>query len=54
MRLNYAINFVSDMKRSAAFYRDVLGLPLRFESPHLTEFATHALLAAEMPATGSA
>lgn len=40
MRLNYAIVFVSDMQRSVAFYRDVLGLPLRFESPHWTEFAT--------------
>jgi lactoylglutathione lyase len=40
MRLNYAIVFVSDMQRSVAFYRDVLGLPLRFESPGWTEFAT--------------
>ncbi|MCI0743088.1 MAG: VOC family protein [Gemmataceae bacterium] len=40
MRVNYAIVFVSDMKRSVAFYRDVLGLPLRFESPGWTELAT--------------
>src|SRR5205085_5974243 len=40
MRLNYAIVFVSDMKRAVSFYRDVLGLPLRFESPGWTEFAT--------------
>lgn len=40
MRVNYAIVFVSDMNRSVAFYRDVLGLPLRFESPEWTEFAT--------------
>ncbi|HEX3147469.1 MAG TPA: VOC family protein [Gemmataceae bacterium] len=40
MRLSYAIVHVSDMKRSVAFYRDVLGLPLRFESPGWTEFAT--------------
>ena len=40
MRLNYAIVFVSDMKRSVSFYRDVIGLPLRFESPGWTEFAT--------------
>ena len=40
MRLSYAIVFVSDMKRSLAFYRDVIGLPLRFESPGWTEFAT--------------
>jgi lactoylglutathione lyase len=40
VRLSYAIVFVSDMKRSVSFYRDVLGLPLRFESPEWTEFAT--------------
>jgi lactoylglutathione lyase len=40
MRLNYAIVFVSDMQHSIAFYRDVLGLPLRFQSPGWTEFAT--------------
>jgi lactoylglutathione lyase len=40
MRLNYAIVFVSDMKRSVSFYRDVLGLQLRFESPDWSEFAT--------------
>ncbi len=40
MRVNYAIVFVSDMQRSVAFYRDVLELPLRFESPHWSEFAT--------------
>jgi lactoylglutathione lyase len=40
MRVNYAIVFVSDMKRAVSFYRDVIGLPLRFESPGWTEFAT--------------
>jgi lactoylglutathione lyase len=40
VRVNYAIVFVSDMKRAVSFYRDVLGLPLRFESPGWTEFAT--------------
>ncbi len=40
MRVNYAIVFVSDMKRSVTFYRDVLGLPLKFESAEWTEFAT--------------
>src|SRR2546426_2439064 len=28
------------MKRAISFYRDALGLPLRFESPGWTEFAT--------------
>src|SRR5437762_8373584 len=57
MRLNYAIVFVSDMQRAVTFYRDVLGLSLRFESPHWTEFATEgatlALHAAEAPSAGA-
>ncbi len=40
MRVNYANVFVSDMKRAVSFYRDVVGLPLKFESPEWTEFAT--------------
>ena len=40
MRVHYAIIIVSDMKRSVSFYRDVLNLPLKFESPGWTEFAT--------------
>ena len=40
MRVSYVIVFVSDMKRSVAFYRDVVGLPLKFDSPEWTEFAT--------------
>jgi lactoylglutathione lyase len=38
-RLGYVIVFVSDMRRSVAFYRDVLHLSLRFESPCWSEFA---------------
>ena len=40
MRVRYAIVFVSDMKRAVSFYRDTVGLPLKFESPGWTEFAT--------------
>ncbi len=40
MRVSYAIVFVSDMKRSVAFYRDTLDIPLRFETPGWTEFDT--------------
>jgi len=40
MRVSYAIVFVSDMKRSVGFYRDVVGLPLKFDSPEWSEFAT--------------
>lgn len=40
MRINYSIVLVSDMDRSIEFYRDTLGIPLKFESPHWTEFKT--------------
>lgn len=56
MKLSYAIVFVGDMGRSVAFYRDVVGLPLRFESPQWSEFetgdATLALHEAEAPGDG--
>ena len=55
MRVNYEIVFVSDMSRAVVFYRDVLGLTLRFESPGWTEFAsdgaTLALHKSEGPAS---
>jgi lactoylglutathione lyase len=56
VRVSYAIIFVSDMSRAVAFYRDVIGMPLKFESPGWTEFATEgatvALHAAEGPDAG--
>lgn len=54
MRVNYAIVFVSDMKRSVAFYGEVLGLPLKFESPEWTEFATEGATLALHPSEGPA
>lgn len=54
MRINYAIVFVSDMARAVSFYRDTLGLPLRFESPHWTEFATEGATLALHASEGSA
>ena len=39
-KLAYAIVFVADMQRAVRFYRDTLGLKLRFESPEWTEFVT--------------
>ncbi|HLX58678.1 MAG TPA: VOC family protein [Ktedonobacteraceae bacterium] len=39
-QLDYVIVYVSDMQRSVAFYRDVLGLALKFTSPGWTEFIT--------------
>ena len=38
--LGYVIVFVSDMNRSIAFYRDVLGFPLKHQSHKWTEFGT--------------
>ena len=40
MRLTYAIKYVADMDRAIAFYRDKLGLELKFQSPFWSEFAT--------------
>jgi len=40
MQLTYAIKYVADMDRAIAFHRDVLGLPLKFQSPEWSEFAT--------------
>jgi lactoylglutathione lyase len=40
MKLTYAIEFVADMDRAVRFYRDVLGLPLKFQSPGWSEFST--------------
>lgn len=42
-RLSVVMIHVSDMTRSVAFYRDTLGLPLRFESPEWTEFDTETV-----------
>lgn len=39
-RLTYAIKFVDDMDAAVAFYRDQLGLALKFKSPQWTEFST--------------
>jgi lactoylglutathione lyase len=48
-KIDYVIVLVSDMKRSVEFYRDVLGLPLKFESPFWTEFATEGATLALHP-----
>lgn len=39
-KLKYIIEFVADMDRAVKFYRDVVGLTLKFESPGWSEFAT--------------
>ena len=50
-KLTYVIKFVADMDRSVKFYRDVLGLPLKFESPGWSEFATGETTLALHPAS---
>ena len=39
-QLDYTMIIVSDMNRSVEFYRDRLGIPLKFQSPEWTEFLT--------------
>ena len=49
-KVDYTIVFVSEMKKAVEFYRDALGLPLRFESPGWAEFATDGTTLALHPA----
>lgn len=37
--IGYIIVFVRDMKKALSFYRDALGIPVKAESEHWTEFA---------------
>ena len=39
-QIDYTMIVVSDMQRSVEFYRDKLGIPLKFQSPEWTEFDT--------------
>jgi lactoylglutathione lyase len=41
-QVDYVMVNVSEMPRSVAFYRDTLGLRLKFESPGWSEFETGA------------
>ena len=50
-QLRYVIKFVGDMSTSVRFYRDVLGLQLKFESPGWSEFATGGTTLALHPAS---
>jgi lactoylglutathione lyase len=38
--IDYTMIMVSDMQRSVELYRDVLGIPLKFQTPGWTEFQT--------------
>ncbi|MHB8526966.1 MAG: VOC family protein [Candidatus Acidiferrales bacterium] len=39
-KLSYVMEFVGDMDRAVKFYHDVVGLPLKFQSPGWSEFET--------------
>ncbi len=41
-QIDYTMVIVSDMERSIEFYRDKLGILLKFQSPDWTEFQTGA------------
>ena len=51
MRLAYVMKFVSDMDAAVAFYRDDLGLTLKFQSPGWSEFVTGETTLALHPAS---
>jgi len=51
MKLTYVIKFVSDMDRAVKFYRDTLGLPLKFQSPGWSEFSTGETILGLHPAS---
>ncbi len=51
VKLSHVIEFVGDMDRAVRFYRDVLGLPLKFQSPEWSEFATGEITLALHPAS---
>ena len=39
----YLVVYVSDMQRSVAFYRDLVGLPLKFTTPGWSELETGSI-----------
>ena len=50
-QFRYAIKFVADMNKAVEFYRDVIGLKVKFESPEWSEFATGETTLALHPAS---
>jgi catechol 2,3-dioxygenase-like lactoylglutathione lyase family enzyme len=51
-KLSYAIKFVANMDEAVRFHRDILGLPLNFQSPEWSEFATDGVTLALHLASG--
>jgi predicted enzyme related to lactoylglutathione lyase len=50
-QLRYVIKFVAEMDKAVKFYRDVVGLTLKFESPGWSEFVTGETTLALHPAS---
>src|SRR5215469_6861367 len=50
-QFRYVFKFVTDMNKAVSFYRDILGLQPRFESPGWSEFATGEITLALHPAS---
>ncbi len=50
-RLTYVICFVADMDKAIAFYRDTMGLAVKFASPFWTEMVTGDTTLALHPAS---
>ena len=50
-QLRYVIKFVADMDKAVKFYRDVIGLKVKFESPGWSEFVTGETTLALHPAS---
>jgi lactoylglutathione lyase len=48
-RVDYVIVYVEDLDRSVAFYRDLVGLELRFQEPSYAEFVTEGTRFALFP-----
>ena len=51
MQLAFLIEYVADMDRAVAFYRDTLGLELKFQTAAWSEFATGETTLALCPAS---
>src|ERR1700686_3218583 len=50
-QFKYVIKFVTDMNKAVKFYRDMLGLQIKFESPGWSEFVTGETTLALHPAS---
>jgi lactoylglutathione lyase len=53
LKLSHVIEFVTDMDAAVKFYRDTIGLPLKFQSPGWSEFVTGETSLALHPASDS-